>query len=281
MSEHKKGKARSRIVLKPGHALVQTQIQRSNLTWNRFLKTIRGQMVFKTPLLPSPGMRMLVEGNGKLIVVYEEEPQLHTIEVDMEVIEDKGSFLLAFPFMVYVIVLDVSRKRMFKYKEMSCFFRPSAIASLDNYLFYPSLPNLYAGDGAGDGDGSILGAGEVCMGDIQEQIACSADIGEVIRDAVLHFWSAEFNTDITGVLDYYRGFPKDPFYDKRLSSFKQWEQASKAEESFILSVRMMRVGKMRKVLQVLMEEINIGRPLGFDRLAMLLSKQRETMWRRP
>lgn len=172
-------------------------------------------------ILPQ-GTRFHIQKNDYDFLVVEQSPQTRTVSVSNSLSkrDDKNSFNLAFPYVVFLLV--------FKEERLTGFFvhyRNRPLTSLDDRLCRPNLPNM---------DGT-----NVCLGFNGHNV-----IGLVARteEVIGHFWNSQFNRDWRDNYELYS------YRDRRLKNFSVWERNSKENPLFVLDVQWEEMFSLRDMI---------------------------------
>lgn len=185
--------------------------------------------IVSTPMM-IPGTRYYVKtGNMTEVVVVEDRPQMRTI------LTSEGTFHLAFPYVVYVFTIQNGHMPAYKSR---IFFRNAPLESIDDQLFLCNLTHTNVDPAGG------YGVGAVCMkAVISDEDPLTAKIAANLN----YYWTTRF--DWAGSNGFFKGFEKTKGQDIRISSLEEWQEASKKDPLFILSVSWLDAGtKLRDVI---------------------------------
>lgn len=166
------------------------------------------------------GVRFLFAEGDTTLVVVEEKPQVRTVffaddilrAEDVELEKDQPGLQLAFPYTVFLIVF-----REGYFSELYAFYRTEPLATLDDRLLRPNLPNV-------DDNGFV------CL-QFPDRFGKKDTLAERVESVVSYFWQSYFNTHM---LEYnYRPYR---LRDRRLDGLRAWEKASKDDALFVFDV---------------------------------------------
>ncbi len=166
------------------------------------------------------GVRFLFAEGDTTIVVVEEKPQVRTVffaddilrDEDVELEKDQPGLQLAFPYTVFLIVF-----REGYFDQLCVFYRTEPLATLDDRLLRPNLPNV-ASDGF------------VCL-QFPDRFGKRDTLAERVESVMSYFWQSYFNTHMSA--DNYRPYR---LRDRRLDGLRAWEKASKDDMLFVFDV---------------------------------------------
>lgn len=180
------------------------------------------------------GCRFCFTKGENTIVVIEQEPQIRSLLLSGNIIEEKDHFPtssrseripLSLPYIVFILQFknDV-------FTAMYSGWRTSPLRSLDDMLFKPILPNVH----------ETL---NICMGKV------SGDLGSNISqrsDAVMgHFWNSMFNNDLSKIW-----WKKKSFHHK-LATARTWAKATIEDSSFILNASMEEGKSVKSIINLI------------------------------
>ncbi len=191
-------------------------------------------------ILP-PNCRYLEKLQNGHIVVIEEPPAYRTIKVnygmdrELKTLEGEGkieeyginaayykdghnapfSFTLAFPYTIFILMFDKHSSLMVGH----VYLRNARLAGYSDYLLKMPMMN-------------ISGEQSICFGDKAHTRQQSLNAG--IENAIMVFWSAEFNGDYTYNYTAYDSIPG-------VNTYIGWEAMSKIDPMFIYNVDWIRI----------------------------------------
>lgn len=213
------------------------------------------ESVVDTPLLPV-GCRGYWRRGKKEVLVVEEAPRMRTI-----LTQDRGKFILAFPYLVYVFYFE--NGLMPNYKSR-IFYRVAPITSFSDNLLLCNLTHA----AFEDHDYKI---GTVCM---QAGFDKKKTFQEKVNANLNYYWNTEFKgfeMDQYGA--FFGGFSKTKALNPLLSSLGEWQEQSKKDPLFVLTAPWLDTGLTLKrvVEQALGSGLDdTGAPENIDQLADLI-----------
>jgi len=171
------------------------------------------------------GTRFILSYGEHTSVVVEQKPQVrtvlfysgfirndeistHDIESQTESIGRSRGLRLAFPYVIFLTRLWRGR-----YDGLHVFYSKKPLASLDESVFLPNLPNI-------DNSSVCLG-----IGDLQ-----GTTIRAKVEEIIAHFWQSQFNND------YRSGYEAAAMRDERLQNVIRWQEESQKDPNFVLDV---------------------------------------------
>jgi len=193
----------------------------------------KGSSIFKD-VLP-PNCRYTADINGNKLFIIEEPPQMRTIflnhDMSMTVASLKSSgdlkkfgyekwfkdnkkpynFYLAFPYIIYMIVLDPTNN----FRTLKIFSRVTPLSSLGDYLCKIPLMNVNKDQA-------------VCMGNLNRDYSTSTPTS-AIESVIKSFWSNIFNKDYIYNVQAYNDIPF-------VCDYLTWQYYSKVDPMFIYNV---------------------------------------------
>ena len=186
---------------------------------NAVLRYVCRVMPPPLPVLP-PGARWLCRRKDLLFLVVEHPPQCRTLRVSAgkKGEDDYQAYRLAFPYIVYALTFYRD-----DFEEMKMFFRSRPLASPEDSLYHPNLPNVR-------GEPGHYGSQRVCLRYRPEMLE-GVPLAESVPALIDFFWSTGFNQDIAG-----SAFERAQKLDPRFAGFSAWEAATREDPLFPLEV---------------------------------------------
>ena len=201
------------------------------------------------------GVKFAFQRGQSVTFVIEQEPQIRTVHFSKEFVREhffgdtypiprlvacrvlfkdktkprlKRHFRLAFPYVIFVVTIkDIENP------DCWMFFSNEPLVSLKQKVFVACLPNVY-----NNGDTCTDQPTDNFWGKKEKgQYGLAAE--EVIED----FWRNTFNTDVTD------WFLQTRHKDKRLGSLWHWEENSRKDSRFILTVKWLKADLESKDLR--------------------------------
>ena len=183
------------------------------------------------------GVRHICGRGGATVLVIEEKPQLRAVSW---LAEDSASpygpkakyrrARLAFPYIVVIVALR--NGALTGYQQ--CFYRTAPLAHLNDSLFYPNLPNVAKG---------YKQECWLCLANLRQDLS-PLSLEAKVKQIRTHFWGAGFNrsSEEHEGMSYWQAM-RSMNLDPRLQNLIAWEQASKKEPTFPLTLNWKPVGK--------------------------------------
>jgi hypothetical protein len=201
---------------------------------DKFLSASRMEANFFQGETIPKDLRFLVKKGNKTIVVIQEKPSIRSVTFAPLVLEkekkslktegrfdyfsdeilNKSSFDLAFPYCVFVVVLDNG-----KIDRLCAYWSPCEINSLSDRIYKFALPN-------------ITDRGDVCLGD---NIPCSDSLAKQCKIIIDSFWSGHFSYHDIEV------FERAKSNNSQIKSLFDWYEASKDGVNFMCHLNMQHV----------------------------------------
>jgi hypothetical protein len=223
------------------------------------------------------GVRLLRRRGEAMALAIEERPQVRTVRwladdspVPYGPRAVYRTVRLAFPFIVLVVVLR--RGGLTGYQQ--CFYRAAPVQRLDDPLFFPNLYNVAKGYGQ---------QCWLCLVNLRKNLA-PLPWGEKVREIRRHLWGAGFNqsSEAHEGMSYWQAMRQ---VDARLSSLAAWEEASRRDPLFPLTVPWQPVGQtVGDVMEEMLSAVAPARPpASVPELVHLLNlctarSSRRTIW---
>ena len=179
-----------------------------------------------TPILPK-GCRHFSQKGSKTIFVIEEDPKVRSIDwTGMGENPNGGRWKLAFPYIVWVVVLsngavDTDKTRMF--------YKTSPVGSVDDLVCRPNLTNVYENC-------------HICTGDIR---VSGATLAQKAEDFIAKFWSSRFNSDLRD-----NNFNPAANRIPEVKNLEQWQSSSQKNQFFPLTAKWLEAGKLSNYLKL-------------------------------
>ena len=178
--------------------------------------------------------RFFYKKGQSFIVVIEQKPHVRSLRFDKSILKkfsDDRSFTrskfnseliqLSLPYVVFVFhfknLSKESSSSFFKLKGLYSGWKKSPISSLEDDMYNPLLPNIHTNL-------------NICMG--QKWSLKGNNISKLVSDALVDYWSSEFNGDLA---EFWWGKRK---YDKKFETGYRWAEESKKNPDFILNVNL-------------------------------------------
>lgn len=192
------------------------------------------------PAVPEPipeGVRYVRRRGAATALVMEEKPQLRVVswlaEHSPRAYGPKAAYRkarLAFPYVVIIVVLQDGALTGYQ----QCFYRTAPLSRLTDPLFYPNLPNVAEG---------YKQDCWLCLANLRQDMS-RLSLEAKVQQIRTHFWAASFNrsSEEHEGMSYWQAM-RTMNLDPRLQNLIAWEQASKEEPLFPLSVAWKPVGK--------------------------------------
>lgn len=189
-------------------------------------------------VLPS-GARIAYTKGHRTIVVVEQKPQVRTMgftpglvskseaNVAKSTTDRAYRFTLSFPYVYFFMAFDHT---LFKYHEV--YFKNKPLTSAREHVYNPPIPNVqYVKENYQP----------MCMGEgFKATVRAESTISRQCEEVVSEFWQRPFNEHL--------GSGVTSNTDKRLKSYKKWQEATEEDALFILDVKW---GKGKTVKSVL------------------------------
>jgi hypothetical protein len=178
-----------------------------------------GQQADRTPVLPE-GARLFARWRHTAVLVIEEPPRVRRVRWSAKTLKSEGTYTehhLAFPFIVYLVGFYQT-----DFDAMRIYFRTAPLASEEDGLHIPNLWNVQAAE-------SPLARCRACLRGRPEGL--SRPIGEQAAALIEFFWATGFNQDIED-----NCFDRARRRDPRIATLQVWEEATRADPLFPLSV---------------------------------------------
>lgn len=175
--------------------------------------------VWEGPVLPV-GTRWYARGGKREFLVVEEPPRVRRLTVNPRgglTEEETRHLRLAFPYLVYLMSF-LDREPA----EVKLFFRTGNLASPDDRLLFPSLPNVQYARGH-------RAEGRACLRPWPR--TSGLELAGKVETLLSHFWSTGFNLDVEDNC-LARAQALSPVF----SSLDSWEEATRQDPLFVLDV---------------------------------------------
>ena len=183
------------------------------------------------------GVRFIQQRDDSTALVIEEKPQVRTLKWIDE--KSKVPFgpgaryrevRLAFPFVVLIVVLRGGALTGFQ----QCFYRRSALRQLDDELLFPNLYNVAK---------AYKQTCWLCLANMRKDLAPLSWENKV-REIRSELWAASFNrsSEMHEGMSYWQA-KTQVAADPRVASLAAWEEASREEPTFPLSVERRATGQ--------------------------------------
>lgn len=171
--------------------------------------------VVETPPLPEGVFYYGCRGSVETVVL-EQQPGIRTVRWSQATSDEtrrRGgtkTYALAFPYIV--LICRMARKVI---TDVHVFYRTAPLNSLEDELLCTNLSNVFDT------------RHRICLGGVP----FSGSLKDQVERALDRLWNSGFNADLGG-----GEFVKSKKLDKRISSLRAWEAASKKDEFFMLKV---------------------------------------------
>ncbi len=178
-----------------------------------------GQQADRTPVLPE-GTRLFARWRHTAVLVIEEPPRIRRVRWSAKTLKSEGSYTehhLAFPYIVYLVGFYQT-----DFDAMRIYFRATPLGSEKDALHLPNLWNVQAAE-------SPLVRCRACLRGRPEGL--SRPVGEQAAALIEFFWATGFNQDIED-----NCFDRARTRDPRIANLVAWEEATRADPLFPLSV---------------------------------------------
>jgi hypothetical protein len=184
--------------------------------------------------------RFLYTRGRSVIAVIEEGAGTRTLRLDDNLLNERatshaGTFQphsLALPYSVFVIHFDNDlRNDRVEFKNLYLYWNKRPLATLEDQLFQPILPNIHAQQ-------------TVCVGtglQPQRSMTLSQQCDQVIG----HFWNSTFNPDLGE-----RWWGRSTI-DGRLRDIEQWKNLSRDNPLFALSLSLRPAVKLNEIINTI------------------------------
>lgn len=162
-------------------------------------------------ILP-PNTKYYLKQGGFQVIVIEQAPMLRTIHTSRGLADThKPHYTVAFPFVQFILGFVDGN-----FYNMYVSYSSDSVKTIDDEVCEPNLTNI--------------NGFKVCHG-FNGHDSSGASFSEKVQEVISHFWNSEFNTDYNSSFESYGS------RDRRLNGMSNWEEASKADKNFPLSVR--------------------------------------------
>lgn len=204
------------------------------------------ECVKETPVVWAEGTKVAYTKGIRTVVVIEQKPQVRTVTFDSELVKTQavanhaqGStshgwrFTLAFPYVYFVVVFDRG-----KYTYHELYFRNKPLTSMREHIYLAPIPNVWR-----EKDKKIK---NMCMGDgFKQAVDGEMTIARQCEIVVSDFWQRVFSKDLGN------GEPEK--VDKRIKNYAVWQDNSKADPLFVLTVQWPKGKTMKGVLETALD----------------------------
>jgi len=224
---------------------------------------VRSDVLVLPDAIPE-GVRFIRRRGEAVVLVIEEKPQVRTVRW---LSEDSPSpygrkamyrtARLAFPFIVIIVALRGGALTGYQ----QCFYRTAPLQRLDDPLF---LPNLY---NVAKGYGQLCW---LCLANLSKNLS-PLSWEEKVKEIRQHLWATGFNqsSEIHEGNSYWQTMRR---IDRRLSSLPAWEEASKKDPFFPLTVCWQPAGKtVGEVTDEMLSAVAPRLPMSAEGLSQLLN----------
>lgn len=184
----------------------------------------------KEPVLFPKGCRFCWTKGDNTIFIVEQDPQVRNLSFMKNILGrslshhvGKEYISLALPYVVFVVHF-----RKDKYYGLYCGWNKRPLASIDDMLYRPLLPNIHP-------NLNVCMAGWKKLGTITEQS----------MDAIASFWNSTFNDDLSSMW-----WEKSKF---DLKTAKDWQDKSTEDSNFILNIDLYASRSIRDILNLLVK----------------------------
>ena len=222
--------------------------KRKTITSTEFMKRLKDYVdpLGSSHIMP-PNCRYIEKLSRGCVVIIEEPPALRTVsyqnfdfsqELDdlkmknipmldkytksLSVATNERKLTLAVPYSVFVLYIS----NYFELLEGYFFFTPRQMTGLSDILYKSPFPNI--GDDC-----------QVCFGDKVNK-RCRSLI-DAVQHAIMVFWSAKFNTDLSSN---YRRYRKVPY----VGNLFEWDYLSQTNPMFVYSVDWMQYKNVKTII---------------------------------
>jgi hypothetical protein len=208
------------------------------------------------------GVRFIRRRGEVVVLVIEEKPQVRTVRWltdDSPVSYGSGAVYriarLAFPFMVLIIAFRGGELTGYQ----QCFYRSVPLRRLDDQLFLPNLYNVARGYGQ---------PCWICLANLTKSLS-TLPWEDKVREIRAHLWGAGFNrsSEEHEGMSYWQAMRQ---VDPRLKNLAVWEEASKKDPFFPLTVKWQSAGTT--VGEVVEEALSATAPASLSTSAEGLSR---------
>jgi len=194
-----------------------------------------------SPYMIPRNVRIMYTKGHRTVVVIEQEPQVRTVGFCPSLVAQADIphavttsnhgywFSLSFPYVYFVVAFDKG-----VYANIEPFFTNERLASVKDKLFLAPMPNVKAKN-SNSGQHVCLGSGS------EDSVRQYKTISEQSEELIRLFWSRVYN-------DHY-GKGKFRRTDKRLSTIRKWQQNSKEDPMFILSVEWQKGTTLKGIIE--------------------------------
>jgi len=198
-----------------GGMTVEREVRLADLT----AKLADGHQADRTPLLPE-GTRLFARWRHTAVLVIEESPRVRRLRWSAKTLKSEGGYTehhLDFPFIVYLVGFHQA-----DFDAMRIYYRSAPLAGEGDALHLPNLWNVQAAE-------SPLARCRACLRGRPEGL--DRPVGEQAAALIEFFWATGFNQDIED-----NCFDRAMRRDARIASLEAWEEATRADPLFPLSV---------------------------------------------
>lgn len=201
----------------------------------------------ESPLILPDGIKLAYTKGHRTVIVIEQKPQTRTVTFDAELVKKASvakeakehnefgyRFVLAFPYVYFVIVFDVG-----KYKYHELYFRNKPLTSIREHIYLAPIPNVFRDKGKD--------YKPMCMG---------ADFGSIVREeltvarqsemVVSDFWQRAFNAEL--------GSGDHESLDPRIKNYAVWQENSAKNPLFILEVPWTKSKTFKGVIESVLDQ---------------------------
>jgi transcription termination factor NusB len=185
--------------------------------------------------------RFLYTRGRSVIAVIEEGAGTRTLRLDNNLLNTERTpshaqqsqpHSLALPYSVFVIHFDNDlRNDKVDFKNMYLYWNKRPLATLDDQLYQPILPNIHAQQA-------------VCIGN-RLTLDDNATLSQQCEQVIGHFWNSTFNPDL-GDRWWGRGS-----IDARLRDVEQWKSLSRDDPLFALSLNLRPAVKLKEIINTI------------------------------
>jgi hypothetical protein len=175
-----------------------------------------------TPILPQ-GCRFYHSTGQRTVFDIEQVPQVR--QIVWTGMEDGERWKLAFPFVVFVVVLQGNSVST---EECRVYYRTQPLAGTDDPVSRPNLCNTYEDC-------------HICTGSVR---VVGNTLAQKAESFVTEFWKSTFNSDLRDC-NFYPAAQKFP----QVATLTKWQEESQFNPLFLLAVKWLDAGKLQDAVE--------------------------------
>lgn len=204
------------------------------------------EMVKDTPIIMPDNCKIAYTKGIRTILVIEQKPQVRTVTLNRNLVKYEEiaknatgvtktgyRFNLAFPYVYFFMVFDEG-----KYEFHEVYFRNKMLTSSREHVHLAPIPNVFTN--------SDHIHNNVCMGKgFASEVASENSIAKKANLVISDFWQRTFNDDL--------GDGGHQKLDKRISDYDVWQENSKNDPLFVLSVNWPKGKTVKGIVEKLLD----------------------------